>query len=255
MKGEVHAEMLQTERALAVVGEFQQNIVAALNCSLSATVVADQSGRSKLYNKTKRVVIADFAADWLQSSLQEFPQQRIIIELHARAVASLFVAEYLWLLHCSLKHRGSESFQQQVSMILSEALSNPFPSELIRQECLYYIAGWLLCAAGKEGNHRAEGTLKSILLSLAIIGHEISPEKRADLPTGKVRRAERYGGLKFPTRHFYRFVAAVKKVCETMLVNRSLVLFLRRQCVYSAFQCAAQGEKNPRSTILVFEYG
>ena len=102
----------------------------------------------------------------------------------------------------------------------------PYPDELIRQEGLYFIAGWLLSAAGKEGPRRAEGSkLKELLMRFASVGHEVSIEKRKALPIGKTDRSQRFGGLKFPSVAVYRFVAVVEKVCEGMLVNQSLVLY------------------------------
>ena len=74
----------------------------------------------------------------------------------------------------SIVHRNlprgniQQSLKECIILISSSALDLILPSDIRLAETVYYIAGWLLCAIGKESHRRGETIMSDILENINI---------------------------------------------------------------------------------------
>lgn len=109
--------------------------------------------------------------------------------------------------------------------------SFPLPeSNDLLLETIYYIAGYMLKAAEKEGlRHGDKSEVRRALLRLSESvystkdGAELA-NIRSMLPTGKVDRIISFGGLKYPTEEFYLAVWRTEGVYSKVLSDDVLIL-------------------------------
>jgi uncharacterized membrane-anchored protein YjiN (DUF445 family) len=100
------------------------------------------------------------------------------------------------------------------------------PTDKVYAETLYYVVGFLLCAATKEARRRREKmalNLKFLVASASIEKDNID-NARTMLPTGKVDRINEFGGLHHPTKEFYEVVASWEYMFVKCLTNVNLLL-------------------------------
>lgn len=97
--------------------------------------------------------------------------------------------------------------------------------EVTRQK-LYYISGWMLCAA-QSYSQRTSGlrSLRPILENLVDYCSTRSFAERisSNLPFQYVKKVERYGHLKYPTREFYRLITVFELVAKFVLKSENFL--------------------------------
>ena len=92
---------------------------------------------------------------------------------------------------------------------------------------LYYIAGWLLCAAEKECESRG-GKLIGKFVDIFVDNTccvDVDCARSAGLPTQKIEEKECYGGLKYPSKEFYCFVCAIEFMFCSVLTDENFTIF------------------------------
>ena len=96
--------------------------------------------------------------------------------------------------------------------------------DTIALETLYYIAGWMIHAAKKAAPRRSINTRHCLVffVNSATINDSDSNGMRG-LPTGKVDRLIRFGGLKYATYQYFQFVARMEIIYCNMLSEEYIV--------------------------------
>uniref|UniRef100_A0A7S1FUV8 Uncharacterized protein n=1 Tax=Corethron hystrix TaxID=216773 RepID=A0A7S1FUV8_9STRA len=92
---------------------------------------------------------------------------------------------------------------------------------------MYYIAGWLLCAAEKECENRGSkfiGKFINIFVNNTCCV-DADCARSASLPTQKVETADSYGGLKYASKEFYYFVWAIEFMFCSVLTDENFTIF------------------------------
>ena len=151
-----------------------------------------------------------------------------------------FVEEF----QSSLVYRHVQDLPEQVSRHYND--DRPAIKEDQRQyEALYYIAGYVLQAARKDGNRRSEGKHKSevgaaltFLAENAAYGGSVDAADElhnSDLPFGRTLRTEQFDNLCYPKREFFDLVGRIENVMSQCLTGENFCAFgsllLRKICV------------------------
>ena len=104
-------------------------------------------------------------------------------------------------------------------------LTNEGAMRLSGRESLYYIAGWLLRAALKASKQREKDVKEQlrVLVTNASFTKELAIVDN-NLPTAKVDRVEKFGGLNYATGDFFIFVQRLEYVFVKTLTPELLVM-------------------------------
>ena len=126
------------------------------------------------------------------------------------------------------------TFIREVFSLDSHLVLNGFSA--IALDTLYYVAGWIIHAANKVASKRIEEVhhcLVYFVNSVSIV--DPTAENKCGLPTGKVDRLIRYGGLKYANFQFFQFVARLEMVYSNILSEEYIVAIgLNRRVVIQA---------------------
>ena len=223
--------IIDSLRAEAVVELLRTATIESINEALST-----KTKQSEKYAEAEKGNIAAFQDNWLVA-VQEAAQDSTDTAFgngstrsRVKSYAYTLAVELIRQIHIHVKVGDEESLDAKVKKILEECShgENVIPIGMLHKETLYYIAGWLLFAARKEGQRRADGScLQQSLSRLADEAHVMGEHTElATLPTAKIERTQLYEErLHCPSMDFFEFVSTVEHVCEALLIQQSLILY------------------------------
>ena len=92
---------------------------------------------------------------------------------------------------------------------------------------LYYLAGYLLCAADKESERRGKQEMSSDLENFVCSSQCLDSEDSVleCLPTSKVDRLNAYGGLKYSNANFFIIGCYLEEIFKEIYTGVNLVIF------------------------------
>eukprot|EP00978_Attheya_sp_CCMP212_P047091 scaffold421221_cov91-Attheya_sp.AAC.1 len=133
---------------------------------------------------------------------------------------------------------GGQHTEADVSKVAEEMMATiDFePLTETRKENLYYISGWWINAASKEGQRRrgkkeenATDTASALIYfassSRVVVNHGNLSTIANSLPTGKIDRVMAFDGLTYPTMEWYEFTCRVEKVFENLFTVANLMVY------------------------------
>ena len=125
------------------------------------------------------------------------------------------------LIQKNLPHSNLNETLDRIILPVVES-NDVIPTDVSFSETIYYIAGWLICAVGKESTSR-KPSLSRLLEQLAYnCSLHVVEAEVLNLPVRKVNRLMAYGGLKYPARIL--FVCRIEKCFGSLLTNENLVI-------------------------------
>ena len=139
-----------------------------------------------------------------------------------KAFGANVAREVLVNIHQAIKLGKDHSLSAKLTKICADIRDDTslIPEAKLHRETLYYITGWLLCAAGKQAARRKQGSFLQITLTQLVANASATDHDISSLPTRKVTDDQvREDKLKFPSTDFFNFVALVEKACETLLLE------------------------------------
>jgi hypothetical protein len=117
--------------------------------------------------------------------------------------------------------RGVRDLQSEIETILASDTKEP--EDKMLKETMYNIASWLVHCA-KKAAKRKKGDIERGLLAFAEsagLAREDAIQDR-NLPSGKVEREERHGGLCYASFELYKFVLKIDSVFSALLKQKNI---------------------------------
>jgi hypothetical protein len=190
--------------------------------------LALDSGQSESYNATLPAEIIRFETAWADYVISKIKPTIQVDRHHLEAFGANVARDVIRKIHQAIMLGKENSLSAKVTKICGIICDDTslVPEGDHRRETLYYITGWLLCAAEKQAARRKKGScLQNALTELVTNASATDDAEISSLPTRKVTDAQLHEAkLKFPSTHFFNFVAVVEKVCETLLLEQNLVI-------------------------------
>jgi hypothetical protein len=186
------------------------------------------TGQSASYAATASAERRRFERAWADYVISKIDSTIEVDRHHLEAFGANVARVVVRKIHQAIMLGKENSLSAKVTKICSVICDDTplVPEANHRRETLYYITGWLLCAAGKQAARRKKGScLQNTLTELVTNASATDDTEISSLPTRKVTDAQLHEAkLKFPSTHFFNFVAVVEKVCETLLLEQNLVI-------------------------------
>ena len=203
--------------------------------SLNEVLRRGSDATGQMYAEKEETNFVWFQSEWLRLvknkmdpavTPDDMTQRRI--EANGYSIGSEFVRQ----LHISIKSMrgGSEesSMAERANDILASCSDSPeelLPKNNLLKETLYYICGWLLHAADRRSMKAKQGSVLQRCLASLVQNVALSKEQANKLPTGKIERVQLYDKLRYASVEFFVLVASVEKVCDSILVARSIKIY------------------------------
>ena len=204
-----------------------------------ATTEAQVASCAKKLTKAKTNIFNKFMASARGLTTVAAADKDVVVGVMS-TIFFRFVEEF----QSSLVYRHVQDLPEQVSRHYND--DRPAIKEDQRQyEALYYIAGYVLQAARKNGNRRSEGKHKSevgaaltILAENAAYGGSVDAADElhnSGLPFGRTLRTEQFDNLCYPKREFFDLMVRIENVMSQCLTGENFCAFgsllLRKICV------------------------
>mmetsp|Transcript_20080 Transcript_20080/g.43812 ORF Transcript_20080/g.43812 Transcript_20080/m.43812 type:complete len:420 (+) Transcript_20080:212-1471(+) len=112
-------------------------------------------------------------------------------------------------------YRNVEDLRVQIEKAYNKKDDEQVVGDHVRYESLYYIAGYLLQAAKKNGETRGDTEIgRALALFAESAAHGNDPEDIPDghLPTGMTTSIEHFNGLMYPREEFFELIVRVETV-------------------------------------------
>jgi hypothetical protein len=206
-----------------ILKSLRDNAIVSINEALTLN-----TGQSASYRTVVSAEKLRFEAAWADYVIAKIDPSIKVNRKFLESFGALVAAEVLRKIHLAIMLGKENSLSAKVTKICAVICDDTplVPEAKYRREVLYYISGWLLCAAGKQAARRKEGScLQKTLTALVTNASATDATEISSLPTRRVTDAQIHEAkLKFPTTHFFDFVAVVEKVCETLLLEQNLVI-------------------------------
>jgi hypothetical protein len=146
----------------------------------------------------------------------------------AMAVGLLLVYEFITLLHVAFKKGDAKSLADHIQATVDTiTTANLLPEDVLLLETWYYVSSWLQFAAQKRLTRCSDkSALKPPLAILVASFEHVTDEQKKGLPTGKVQRTQLHEGkLQMTGPKFFYFVAHLEKICEAVMLPRSIKIY------------------------------
>ena len=161
--------------------------------------------KSQLSVRNKKLVVLDNELCWLFA-------KDCSVDMKEQSLAYVLCHEFIKI---SRTFRYSSEnlislplFIRQIFSRDSQQVIHEF--SVLAQETLYYIAGWTIHAANNVAPRRSEGTRHCLVYFVnTVCIRDSDSEQRCDLPTGKVDRLIRFGGLRYSTYPYFSLIARI----------------------------------------------
>ena len=209
---EVMVEYLNTDIWIFVRSELLNHIASISYLSTTKASNAVIASRTKLYN-AKRISVMHTTISSMHTPVALDCIGRFKIEWKSTLCTLYF--SFVSSLHHSLCNGSMDDIISDAIRKIDDGGDSFFiPSNASPiAPALYYLAGYLLCAADKESERRGVQEMSNDLENFVCSSQCLDSEDAVleCLPTSKVDRLNAYGGLKYANANFFLLFVTLKK--------------------------------------------
>jgi hypothetical protein len=223
--------------------ELRDNLIIAFNETLSQNSNRNSNSAEVAYVDCEVKLVQQFVDDAIESfmllelvknSLEvESAKQLTSIKPRARAFLDCVALEFVQYLSMAIKRGcgdGGQTLSEIALQIVAEYTQEgvDITEDTLLTRTIYNIAGWLVRATEKKARLIKNNiNLRSALNKVAENAVATNALERQQLPTGKVDTTYTTisNALRYPSEAFFRIVLIVERVCERVLIERSVLIY------------------------------
>lgn len=226
-----HASIMDHPDCQAHFKKLRIDIIESVNNSLGLKV-KDEKEASLAHDATELELIQQFAVNYTDCAkamvaLQDSTDLSMHQWSRVQALGRNIAREYIRMINFDIKlghdtHSLASKINSELTAIHQDDFKTVLPSDNLYKETVYSVAGWLLSAARKASGLRKRGSCLSKFLVILVENCDVRGDESqlATLPTAKVEWSQLYeNSLHFPSKLFFRFVAVVEKVCQSVFLE------------------------------------
>ena len=195
---------------ITLVLQLREKSIEKVNEALSDTSKVSAAARARIYHVMKKENCRLFSASFVNLEVDCLGSRSMHV-----AYARILAHSLLQVIHLGFRHRNCPTLEAVMDKAFSELeLDNPhcaMPSDKARASTLYYVSGWEACAAEKKAKISSDTSPIKKWIT-AFLCHSVTSKQKAKdslLPISKVVRIKKFGKMKYPSKAFYHFVAAL----------------------------------------------